>query len=188
MIINLRGTHSSGKTTVVKNLLAASVITPKPIYGALGPRQPEAYHLQIDGVKKPLFILGPYYGVPTSGADVITTNGLDVLIALVDKYRKKGHVLYEGIILSNNYGSVGEYLFTQKKDVIVAFLDTPLEVCLEGLKARQLTAIRQGKSDLHLREHYKRILRVRERLEGLEFRTETVSRDSAAEKILSWLS
>ena len=179
--------HNSGKTTIVKNLLAASKTKPKPIFGVLGPRQPEAYQLQLEKRKKPLFVLGPYYGVPTSGADVITTNGLDVLIFLLEKYRKKGDVLYEGIIVSNNYGSVGEYLHSQKKDVVVAFLDTPLEVCLEGLKARQLTAIRQGKSDQHLREHYKRILRVRERMAGLGFRTETVSRDSAAEKILSWL-
>ena len=91
------------------------------------------------------------------------------------------------IILSNNYGSVGEYLFTQIKDVIIAFLDTPLEVCLEGLAARQLTSIRQGKSDTHLREHYKRILRVRVKMEELGFRCETVSRDTAAEKIVSWL-
>jgi len=168
-------------------MLAASKIKPKPIFGVLGPRQPEAYQLQIEKRKKPLFIIGPYYGVPTSGADVITTNGLDVLIFLLEKYRKKGDVLYEGIIVSNNYGSVGEYLFTQQKDVVVAFLDTPLEVCLEGLKARQLTAIRQGKSDLHLREHFKRILRVRERMEGLGFRCETVNRSTAAEKMLSWL-
>jgi hypothetical protein len=97
-------------------------------------------------------------------------------------------VLYEGIILSNNYGSVGEYLFTQIKDVVVVFLDTSLETCLEGLKARQETSIRQGKSDIHLREHYKRIIRTRVRMEGLGFRCETVSRDTAAERIVSWLT
>lgn len=187
MIVSLRGTHSSGKTTVVKNLLAASKIKPKPIYGVLGPRLPEAYQLQIPKKSKPLFVIGPYIGVPTSGADVVTTGGFDVLISLIDKYHKKGHVLYEGILVSSNYGSVGEYLFSQKKDVVVAFLDTPLEVCLEGLKTRQLTAVSKGKDDTHLREHFKRIFRVRDRMEGFGFRTETVSRESAAEKILSWL-
>lgn len=184
MIVNLRGTHSSGKSTLIKSILAK--FDPKPIFGVLGPRKPEAYEC-VRKKGKPLYVLGPYYGVPTSGCDVISTGGLDTVIYLVDKYRQKGNVLYEGIILSNNYGSVGEYLFTQIKDVIIAFLDTPLEVCLEGLAARQLTSIRQGKSDTHLREHYKRILRVRVRMEELGFRCETVSRDTAAEKIVSWL-
>ena len=185
MIISLRGTHSSGKTTVVKNLLKG--LKTKPIYGVLGPRRPEAYEVQRKK-GKPLFVLGPYYGVPTSGADCITVGGLDILTGLIEKYRVRGNVLFEGILVSCTYGSVGEYLALHKDEVVVAFLDTPLEVCLKGLATRQAVASRQGKTDKHLKEHFKRILRVRERMIGFGFRTETVSRDTAADQILSWLN
>jgi hypothetical protein len=56
MLINLRGTSGSGKSTAVLGLLAQC--PHKPIYGALG-RLPEAYAL----CARPVFIIGPYESI-----------------------------------------------------------------------------------------------------------------------------
>jgi uridine kinase len=185
MIISLRGTNSSGKSTVVRGIMER--FRPVPLYGVLGFKKPEAYRLELLKKGKPLYILGPYV-VPTGGADQVTTKGIDVLIALAEKYHQKGHVLAEGILISNNYGSFGEWLHKYKEEVIVVFMDTPLAVCLESVKRRQVEAGRGEKEVIHLEGHYKRVLSTRKTMEGMDFRTEDVSWDNGVEKILSWLT
>ena len=63
MLINLRGTHGAGKSTIVRALLDASVA--RPVYGALGLR-PEAYKKTFAGETR-LFVIGPYT-TPCGGA------------------------------------------------------------------------------------------------------------------------
>lgn len=184
MIISLRGTNSSGKSTIVRGILAKFKST--PIYGALGLKNPEAYQVELSKKGKPLYILGPYL-VPTGGADQITTKGLAVLITLAEKYCQKGHVLVEGILISNNFGSFGAWLATHQKDVIAAFMDTPLEVCLASVKKRQVEAGRGEKAVKHLEGHFKRVLSTRKTMEEMKFRCEDVSWKNGVEKILSWL-
>lgn len=186
MIISLRGTNSSGKTTVVRNLLAK--FEPKPIYGMVGPRKPEAYEL-VRKRGKPIYVLGPYDDTPTSGVDVISTAGLDCVTELCEKYRPKGHVIMEGILVSSNFGSVGEYLVQYKSELIIAILDTSLEQCVEALKKRQILAGSGPAEVKHIGAHYKRIHgSTRKRFEEYGVRVEMVSRENGAEKILSWLN
>lgn len=189
MIISIRGTNSSGKTTVVRNLLAHFPWEPKPIYGMLGPRKPEAYELAQTKKRKPIYVLGPYDETPTSGVDVISGAGLDSVINLIEKYRPRGHVVMEGILISSNFGSVGEYLVRYKSEVILAILDTTVEQCLAALYKRQEKAGSKPAEVKHLETHYKRIHgSTRKRFEEYGIRVEMVSRENGAEKILSWLS
>ena len=52
MIIQLRGTSASGKSTIVRGVLKA-LGGGRPIFGAFGPRQPQAH--VIEGRARPLY-------------------------------------------------------------------------------------------------------------------------------------
>jgi hypothetical protein len=125
MLINVRGTSGSGKSTAVLGLLAQC--PHKPIYGALG-RLPEAYAL----CAQPVFVIGPYTS-NCGGCDRILPFAL--VLQLIEKYAKQGDVVFEGLLMSTFYGDIGRLMETQ--DSVVMFLDTPLEVCIARVKARR---------------------------------------------------
>ena len=106
----------------------------KPIYGVLGPRNPEAYVLKFKGVGKLVYVLGPYV-TATGGVDNLQP--YDLNLTLLEKYGPKGHVLFEGVIVSSSYGRVGRLMEGYGQEAVMAFLDTPLEVCIENVKKRR---------------------------------------------------
>jgi hypothetical protein len=187
MIISLRGTHSSGKTYVVRSLLSRLITA--PVYGVLGPRKPEAYVTGSMFRGKPLYVLGPYDDTPTSGIDVISPMGFAAVIELIEKYRKKGHVIMEGIHTSQNFGSIGTYLVQHKDELIIARLDTSLEACFSDLRKRQAKSSKKTNGgDKHIATIYKRVISTCKTFKEHGVRVEEVSRDNAVERILSWLS
>jgi hypothetical protein len=125
MLINLRGTSGSGKSTAVLGLLVQC--PHKRIYGALG-RLPEAYAL----CAQPVFVIGPYVS-NCGGCDRILPFAL--VPQLIEKYAQRGDVVFEGLLLSTFYGEVGRMM--ERRDAAVMFLDTPLEVCIARVKARR---------------------------------------------------
>ena len=124
LILNIRGTHGSGKSTVVQDLMKmAETLTPvNP--GARG--RPEGYRLALPGVRKPVYIVGPYE-TQCGGADAIQPYA--TIWPRVEAYAKKGHVIFEGALVSCSVGSIGETMIASKKDCVVGYLDTPLEEC-----------------------------------------------------------
>jgi hypothetical protein len=153
MVINIRGTNASGKSTIARQLLTDFTAT--KIFGVLGPKHPEAYTLSVPGVRQPVFILGPYpHRGNTGGCDRIQP--YDLILLLLDKYSPRGHVFFEGSLISDNYGRVGDWLQARGRDAVVLFLDTPLDVCLERLRARTAHA-----GVKHVAKRYEAIKRVR---------------------------
>jgi hypothetical protein len=128
MLINLRGTSGSGKSTAVLGLLAQC--PHKPIYGALG-RLPEAYAL----CARQVFIIGPYTSY-CGGCDRILPFAL--IPKLIEKYAEQRHVVFEGLLISTCYGVIGQLMETRES--VVMFLDTPLDVCIERVEARRRAA------------------------------------------------
>jgi hypothetical protein len=61
-------------------------------------------------------------------------------IRLIHDYAQHGHVIYEGLLLSTYFGKIGLEMQRYGRDHIWAFLDTPIEVCIERIKARRLAA------------------------------------------------
>lgn len=183
MLISLRGTNGSGKSTVVRNLFEKCK-NPLPIYSLLGPKQPEAYQLN-GGWGKPLYILGPYL-TGTGGCDRIQP--YDLIPELIEKYARKGHVLFEGIIISSVYGQVGALMERWKKDAIFLFLDTPLDICLERVEGRRGGKERDARLIKNVTSKYNTCLRIKDKViqDGI-MRVETVSSKTAASKILSLL-
>jgi hypothetical protein len=160
MIISLRGTNGSGKSTVVRELMDAGKVS--PIHGALGVRNPEAYRVLLPGVKQPLYVLGPY-NVECGGCDRIIP--YDLIIALIDKYAARGNVLFEGVIVASVYGRVGEQLERYRDRAVVAYLPTTLEECIARVqKRRDERGDARPFNPRNLTSKYKTIARWRERM------------------------
>lgn len=181
MIINIRGCNGSGKSTVVQAVLAAGKA--KPIFGACGLARPEAYRLGLPELASSVYVLGSYL-TPIGGCDRL---GSAVLVKeLVFKYQPYGHVLFEGLIISDYYGKLCEALEQFGNQVVVIFLSTPLEVCLERLHGRQ--AAGKGRGEKNVKHHFEAAQSVRKRMlqDGL-FRVLDLSSEEAPQAILELL-
>jgi hypothetical protein len=129
MLINLRGTHGAGKSTIVRGFLDANAA--RPIYGALGLR-PEAYKMSFAG--KTSYVIGPYE-TACGGADGVQPYAL--ICPLIEKYAAAGDVIFEGALISGCWGTVGRLLERWGREAIVAFLNTPPEECVRRVTARR---------------------------------------------------
>ena len=130
MIVKIHGTSGSGKTTIVRNIFdEASQILP------IGPvKRPEAYKVEHPFLKRPLYILGPYEN-KCGGMDGVKS--IDKQIELIEHYAEEGHILYEGLLLSTYYGRLGAITEKWGNPHIFAFLNTPIEVCIERVIQRR---------------------------------------------------
>lgn len=134
MIVNVRGTNGSGKSTIIRGVMDRAARR-TPIYGVLGPRKPEAYSLVFEDLADPVFVLGSYH-VNSGGCDQIQP--YDLILDLLRKYAPRGHVLFEGVLVSSSYGRVGRLMeeFGPEK-AIMAFLDTTLADCIANVQKRR---------------------------------------------------
>lgn len=132
MIIKLHGTSGAGKTTAVRELMALAH-TCDPIVPD-GAKKPEAYRLQFHELAAPVFVLGNY-DITCGGMDTVSSVGDQV--NLIHKYAEVGHVVYEGLLLSTYYGSLGKAVERYGNDHVWAFMDTPIEECIARVKRRR---------------------------------------------------
>ena len=134
MIVKLHGTSGSGKTTVARGLMALA----KPEFGVSTilstKNKPEAYMFQLPDVDLPVFVLGPYINA-IGGLDCVSDSADH--IRLLHSAAAHGHVFYEGLLGSEYYGEIGRQSERYGDDHIFAFLDTPVDLCVERVKARR---------------------------------------------------
>src|SRR3972149_669181 len=135
MILDIRGTSGSGKSYVAHQLLSQAFRVGLLLLD--GGTREHAYALRLIGVPRPVILLGRYQS-PCGGVDALRVSQDDIC-NLVRRYATQGHVLFEGLLVSHLYSryrdlarelSWASYRF--------AFLDTPLEVCLERVQARRI--------------------------------------------------
>jgi len=143
VIINIRGTSGSGKTTAVRGIMA---MYPAEAIVILGSRKvPEAYELRPHDltpngrdVQQSIYAIGSYENV-CGGCDKIKTQ--DEICDLVRHYNQFGHVLFEGLLLStifDRYNSLSRQLRNAQGTYVWAFLDTPAEECLRRIDGRRV--------------------------------------------------
>lgn len=130
MIINIRGTHGSGKSTIIKNMLTRYNAEHIPVEF---PDKPDGYRFPLDNGKQ-VYVVGSYKNA-CGGCDSIQPYGL--IWPRVLKYAECGHVLFEGALVSSSYGNIGRDSEVFGQDFVFAFLDTPLEVCLDRIRQRR---------------------------------------------------
>lgn len=140
-IINLRGTSGSGKSTVVRRVMAAYQPGGIEYVHQDGRRQPLAQRLfqlptaivnHYNG-SRPLFVPG-HYETPCGGCDTIKTP--DQVYELIRGAIAKGDdVIYEGIIVQDDTKRL--LALHAEYPVNVIELATPIEDCLAGIQARR---------------------------------------------------
>lgn len=162
--INIRGTNGSGKSFLVRKFLAKyetrkiRTELPADLLGIGG--KVEAYRTLYKGT--PVYTIGNYES-KGGGCDLIKEQ--DTVCNLVRQYIKKGHVLFEGVIVTTLYSRY--YNLSQEiGGMIWAYLDTPLEKCIEriegrgGKKVEDLVTI---KGETRVESKYRVALRTREK-------------------------
>jgi hypothetical protein len=131
-IIKIHGCSGAGKTTAVRSLLEMAESAVKLYDGS--DQKVEAYQLKLAGVVAPVFVLGSYEN-NCGGMD--TVGDAEEAMLLVHNYESQGHVIHEGLLQSTYYGAMGKDSQRYGDRYIYAFLDTPLELCLERVVARR---------------------------------------------------
>ena len=90
MLINLRGSSGSGKSTAIRALM--EIASFRPLYGlTFGPSHPQAYVGALPGVGGNVVVLGRY-DIPCGGCDAIQP--FDLIPPLIEKYAARGHVIF----------------------------------------------------------------------------------------------
>jgi thymidylate kinase len=130
MIVSIRGTNGSGKSTLVRSYMKTlSKVVPTEELGKI---------IGYSGYNR----TGNYVGIvgryetDCGGCDTIKTQ--DLVVERVKNAAHFGHCVFEGVIVGDIYGrwkalsdeyAPGEFVF--------AYLDTPLELCLERVGKRR---------------------------------------------------
>jgi len=132
-IVSLRGTSGSGKSTVAFTLLKNHPY--EEIIGVDNKVKGCIIDASASGVKATITLIGPYKTV-CGGCDGVPTQQEAADRAV--HYHQKGHVLMEGL-LASAAGPKGAVTATihETGDAVFAIMDTPVDVCIERVKARR---------------------------------------------------
>jgi hypothetical protein len=149
VIINIRGTSGTGKSTLARQIM--ELYEPNPLrYRRLGRKQPVGYRYAAkDRVfHRDLAVVG-HYETDCGGADTIPD--YDDLFDLVRQGSIYGmDVLFEGLLISGDVKRTAElhrWALNQCDVLHVVAIQLPLEECVASVNARrQAKAERQGRS------------------------------------------
>ena len=101
------------------------------------------YEVDIPWLSKSLFIVGSYKNI-CGGCDSIQPYSL-IWPRIVSYVKDGDHCLFEGALVSSSYGSIGRASEEYGDDFVFAFMDTPIEKCIERIKERRKGTSREGK-------------------------------------------
>ena len=142
MIINIRGTSGTGKSTLVRNLFNAQktvgvredyVLGKRDVLKPTTKKKVVGYQLA-NGTH----VVGRYE-TKCGGCDTIKMQ--DQVQRLVEEAwatEEAKTVVFEGLLTCNSYGRWKE--LAEREPFMFLFLDTPIEVCLDAVVARRLEA------------------------------------------------
>ena len=134
MIVNLRGTSGSGKSTIVREVMG--VFQQKVPRYCEGRKQPTGYEL-FDTVYSKLFVPG-HYESPCGGCDTLSFSGSqDRIWEWIREHHARGYnVLFEGVIIGDdNKRTIQAH--RDKLPLLLIELTTNLNNCLAGIQARR---------------------------------------------------
>ena len=187
-IIKLHGCSGAGKTTAVREFMK-SMEDVRPLY--VGSKI-EAYQCLPTLHDPATYVLGSYENT-CGGMD--TVGSAAEVMALVDKYAALGNVIFEGLLQSTYYGAMGAHSRKYGDQYIYAFLDTPIDLCLERVVARRAASGRNNKFNPQLtRDKHHTIDMLRMKLQngaqmGFRHRVEVIKHDeNPAKRLLELLA
>lgn len=186
MIINIRGTSGSGKTTVVRKLL--NIARPACPYHDGSPSEKiEGYYC--GGLAPVTTAIIGSYAKPTGGSDGIKP--LSRVFEQVKWQHDNGlHVVFEGLLVSRSKGRIIDlWEAMHRKNFYILHLTTPFETCLEGIRERRLARKNTKPVDpQRTRETYERAAKITRDLEALGMPVKYVTRDEALQKVQDCLN
>lgn len=203
VVINLRGTGGSGKSTVVRRVM--ELYTEKLDVVALGRKQPQGYLLtNVEGMAPhdQLYVPG-HYNTACGGCDTIKT--VDLVYELVNRYVELGSsVLYEGIMVQDDVRRAVELDHRLKEagvksaesgtedkqpsGLFVIRLNTPIEVSLASIRARRAEAGNEKPlSEKNTRTRHESQVRIAGRLKDAGVRVEVLDREAAYLRVCTLL-
>lgn len=190
MIIQVRGTSGSGKSTIVSKILDANVVTPfyslDEIEHFVKPRSIPLYYLADK------FVVLGNYEKGSGGCDTIGTSSgqrsspaiFKLLQVLSNKHKR--HILCEGLLLSE------DVIWTEKitwDEVRMIFLTTTVQECLQRIQRRR-QSLGKDPTDFNknkTRERYGVIERARLRLVASGKFVRRMNTEQATEAVKKWL-
>lgn len=194
MIINIRGTNGSGKTTLARQLIGEHA---QPVdlvwYDSPTKRDPDR-RKSVEGWGVPNnFLAVGKYSVGCGGMDTIPNFDLQqqAVARAVQWDGMAGdgpeHVICEGVLASTVAGSWLEFFSHSRDytDVLVAYLDTPLELCLERIRQRQVASGR-GEREIkvdQVRDKVRAITATRAKMEAAGIPTVLLSHERAEQDL-----
>lgn len=136
IILSIRSTFGGGKTTAVREFLNG--YPSEELRGRDGKIRGYRVDARAAGIEQPVYVIGKYDNV-CGGCDAIPTQqeAANRILAA----HPHGHVLFEGALVSASgvNGTVTQAIHPTGADCY-AFLDTPLEVCIERVLGRRAAA------------------------------------------------
>lgn len=203
-IINIRGTNGSGKTTLARELIGQD-IHPVDLVQYTSPtkRDPDRQKF-VEGWGQPGgFLAVGSYKQGCGGMDTIPSFELQQQAVLAAaRWMRDGrplagiqpqHIVCEGVLASTVAGSWLDFFRhfpAGGHDVIVAYLDTPLEMCLERITARQIASkgeAREIKVD-QVRDKVRAIAATRAKFDAAGIRTVLLRHDRAKADLMEALN
>lgn len=132
MIVNVRGNHGSGKTTIVRAVMSGLRCTPVFIDER---RYPIGYKCRDATGTEPIFVLGKYDDSPTGGCDTIPNVAL--MHKYIRKFAKRGyHVLFEGIVAQHATPGL-KILHARGEPLAVVLIDIPIRRSIRAVMRRR---------------------------------------------------
>lgn len=191
MIINIRGTNGSGKTTLARSFQLGSAQPVKLVHYASPTKRDPDRMCWVTGTMSHHGLLGRVicvgsYDQAQGGLD--TVGSFDLQQAAVFRATHEAeHVVCEGILASTVAGSWLEFfkkLELGGEQVLVAYLDTPVELCLQRIRERQERAgkVRDIKED-QVRDKVRAIDATRRRFEAEGISTVVLDHTRAEEQL-----
>jgi len=153
-VFDIRGTHGSGKSTIVKSII--DNFNGEPIIDRPLTYEGRETILGYDIPELELRVLGRY-ATQCGGCDGIKTQA--EIKERIMRWEDSYNLILEGILVSHTYGPWNE--FAVDRNWHFRFLNTPLDVCIDRVNARRAE---KGKAPL---EDPKNIVRDHKRINSL---------------------
>jgi thymidylate kinase len=186
-IVAIKGTNGSGKSTVVRALIAHLGTAAKLRFN----NKEAGYRCRYG--EGALFVLGKYR-TACGGLDSSFSYGgaADDLLLCIDTLAAKGHVACEGVIAITSYGFDRVTRFADKqrrrgRRMIFAHLDTPAEVCVARVRQRRMEAGNQKLFNPEkLLDKYESILKSQEKLREAGYDARILPHEDPLQTLLRW--
>lgn len=190
MIIQIRGTSGSGKTTAAMSLQCAlndNNYVERQV-SQNNRKQPLLHIYKPQAPNQPYFAFLGHYNTPCGGVDTITSR-LQAF-ELADTYDATDpltYIIMEGVIMSDDVSMT--VVLAKEHDVVVYQLTTPLDVCLKSIEGRRAAKLKPGQEAKPLNpantsKRIPAIQRACDRLRAAGVQVVDVSRERLVEKLL----